>query len=1137
MKFIADVHLHSHYSRATSKNLNLEYLSKFAQLKGVQVVGSGDIAHPGWLAEMKTKLAPAEEGLFCLKEEYENDIRPEVFKTCQGSVRFMLAGEVSNIYKKRDKVRKIHHVVFFPSFDAVEKFQARLEKIGNIRSDGRPILGLDSRDLLEIILETDPQGYLIPAHIWTPWFALLGSMSGFDSVEECFDDLTSHIFALETGLSSDPPMNWRLSVLDRYTLVSNSDAHSPQKLGREANIFNTELSYPAIFQALKNSDPVAFGGTIEFFPEEGKYHYDGHRKCSVRWHPAETIRNNNVCVVCGKPVTVGVMHRVEKLADRPNDFRPNNRHPYKSLISLPEILAEMYNTGVATKRVIETYETLLSKLGPELDILINLPLEEIARNGGALLAEGIRRMRSGEIEIAAGYDGEYGTIRLFSENEREQFSTQLGFFDPNKIELEPSANLSEQAGELKINDQIASYSPPQTAAADEDRPHKASPKDEAPKTDDHPLLKDLNARQRQAVLSNSPALMIVAGPGAGKTATLTRRIAYLIEQNRAVPENILAITFTNKAAEEMRQRLRAWAGPRVTEQIAVKTFHALGALILKEEGSRLGYRAGFTILGESERARFFKTINEKESVRVLSLISHAKNLLLAPPASSSHEDFKEVPQFAELYAAYQFELIKNHCVDFDDLIFLPAQMFEQFPEVAAKYQQRFQWLFVDEYQDVNFAQYRLLRQLAASQNRLCVIGDPDQAIYGFRGARREFFLRFREDFPAAEIVHLDKSYRSPQFILEAAAQMIAAGTEAQTKGLVSDILREGKVQIYRAPTDKAEAEYVVHEIEKMVGGTSYFSLDSGRVVEHEPAVSVKSFADFAVLYRLHSQSRLLEEAFSRSGIPFQIIGETPFYAREEIKSAITLLKFFHNPQSDLHLEELLFDKNLGIGETTAQQIIESAREKQVSLWSALTNASLQKNAAAKFVEKIKAGRERLPGKTVAKIIETVVANFFDKENMNEKKREGFERLILQARPFGDRVDEFLQMAALSAANDEYDPRSDRVALMTLHAAKGLEFPVVFIVGCEENLFPYLKTAAPAELEEERRLLYVGMTRAKEKLILVHAGSRFLFGEKMQNAPSRFLNDIENRLKEFAETRLAPKTALAAPEPNPQLSLF
>jgi PHP family Zn ribbon phosphoesterase len=335
MKFFADLHIHSHYSRATSKNLNFEHLSKWAQLKGITVVGTGDIAHPGWLQEMKDKLEPAEEGLFKLKDEFAAAIRSEVPAACQAPVRFMLAGEISSIYKKNEKVRKVHNVIFAPSLGAVEKIQVALEKIGNIRSDGRPILGLDSRDLLEIILDIDPQDYLIPAHIWTPWFSLLGSKSGFDSVAECFDDLTPHIFALETGLSSDPPMNWRISALDGYTLISNSDAHSPQKLAREANLFDTELSYPSIFEALKSGDPANFLGTTEFFPEEGKYHYDGHRKCGVSWEPRTTIEHNMLCTVCGKPVTVGVMHRVETLADRQVGAQSARSQRYQSLIPLP----------------------------------------------------------------------------------------------------------------------------------------------------------------------------------------------------------------------------------------------------------------------------------------------------------------------------------------------------------------------------------------------------------------------------------------------------------------------------------------------------------------------------------------------------------------------------------------------------------------------------------------------------------------------------------------------------------------------------------------------------------------------------------------------------------------------------------
>ncbi len=317
MKLVADLHLHSHYSRATSKDLTFEHLARWAQLKGVHIVGTGDIAHPGWLQEMRAKLEPAEDGLFRLKEEYVAAVREQIPPACQGTVRFMLAGEISNIYKRHDAVRKVHNVIFAPTLEAVEKIQFALEKIGNIRSDGRPILGLDSRDLLEIVLNVDPRCYLIPAHIWTPWFSLLGSKSGFDSVEECFGDLTPHIFALETGLSSDPPMNWRVAALDRYTLVSNSDAHSPQKLAREATLFDTELTYDALFHALQTGDSRTFRGTVEFFPEEGKYHLDGHRKCGIRWEPPITLAHNGICPVCGKGVTVGVMHRVETLADQP----------------------------------------------------------------------------------------------------------------------------------------------------------------------------------------------------------------------------------------------------------------------------------------------------------------------------------------------------------------------------------------------------------------------------------------------------------------------------------------------------------------------------------------------------------------------------------------------------------------------------------------------------------------------------------------------------------------------------------------------------------------------------------------------------------------------------------------------------
>jgi DNA helicase II / ATP-dependent DNA helicase PcrA len=358
MKFIADFHVHSHFSRSTAKNLDLENLYIAAQLKGITVIGTGDFTHPGWFSEIKEKLTPAEPGLFKLKESIAKRCDQRVPISCRGVVRFILVSEISNIYKKNKKVRKNHNLVFLPNLDLAEKFNSKLDKIGNIKSDGRPILGLDARDLLEILLETTDNGFLIPAHIWTPWFSLLGSKSGFDSIEECFEDLSSYIFAVETGLSSDPLMNWRVSALDGRTLVSNSDAHSPLKLGREANIFNTKLSYSSIKKTIKKGDPKSFIGTYEFYPEEGKYHIDGHRKCNVSFWPEQTRKCDGKCPVCGKPLTLGVLYRVDELSDRPEGEKPEKALPFFNIIPLIEILSDVLEVGPGSKKVMRNYMTL-----------------------------------------------------------------------------------------------------------------------------------------------------------------------------------------------------------------------------------------------------------------------------------------------------------------------------------------------------------------------------------------------------------------------------------------------------------------------------------------------------------------------------------------------------------------------------------------------------------------------------------------------------------------------------------------------------------------------------------------------------------------------------------------------------------
>ena len=426
MDFIADLHVHSRYSRATSRQMNLESLWVWAQRKGITVLGTGDFTHPRWFAELQEKLDPAEPGLYKLKNELCEPLLAEVPVSCRGQVRFMLSAEISTIYKKNDKTRKVHSLILSPDFLAAGRLNAALQEIGNISSDGRPILGLDTKLLLAETLEASPYNIFIPAHIWTPHFSVLGAFSGFNSIEECFEDLSGEIFALETGLSSDPAMNWRLSGLDRYVLVSNSDAHSPTKLAREANVFSCELSFTDMMHALRGKDRQKFKGTIEFFPEEGKYHFDGHRSCCVRLSPEETLKHEGRCPRCGRKVTVGVMHRVQDLSDRQNGFRPQEAFDFESLIPLEEIIAQLSGTGVTSKKVTMIYHALLRSFGSELYILRNCPLKDLYRAGYDTVADALYKVRRREVIIKPGYDGEYGTVTVLSHGKTS--NKQLSLF-------------------------------------------------------------------------------------------------------------------------------------------------------------------------------------------------------------------------------------------------------------------------------------------------------------------------------------------------------------------------------------------------------------------------------------------------------------------------------------------------------------------------------------------------------------------------------------------------------------------------------------------------------------------------------------------------------------------------------------
>lgn len=407
MRIIADFHLHSAYSRATSRDMHLPEIARWGRLKGLSLLGTGDFTHPAYFQEIRSQLDETGKGLLRLKGGKADD------------PLFILTAETSHIYTQGGKGRRIHMMIFAPGLAAAEKINLRLGALGNVKSDGRPIFGFSAKDLVKVVLDIEPACLLVPAHVWTPWFSVFGSQSGFGSLEECFEEETAHIFAIETGLSSDPAMNWRWAALDNLTLISNSDAHSPAKIGREANIFETELSYPAVIEAIKQKDPARFPATIEFFPEEGKYHYDGHRSCRVCFSPEQSREENDCCPVCGKKVVIGVMHRVEELADRPPGFRPPGAISAIHLVPLEEIIAAGYGLGIGSKRVRREYLNLLERGGAELEILLDKSAAELTSFMDSRLVEGILRVRQGLVTVNAGYDGVYGRVNLFPENPTE----------------------------------------------------------------------------------------------------------------------------------------------------------------------------------------------------------------------------------------------------------------------------------------------------------------------------------------------------------------------------------------------------------------------------------------------------------------------------------------------------------------------------------------------------------------------------------------------------------------------------------------------------------------------------------------------------------------------------------------------
>jgi DNA helicase-2/ATP-dependent DNA helicase PcrA len=1037
VRFYADLHVHSKYSRATSRDADLEHLALWARRKGITVVGTGDFTHPAWWEEIRTKLLPAEPGLFRLRPEIEREVARQLPPSCHGPVRFLLEVEISTIYKKGERTRKIHHLIYAASLETAGRIRERLGAIGNISSDGRPILGLDSRHLLEITLQSGPDAYLVPAHVWTPWFAVLGSKSGFDSVEECYGDFAPHIFAVETGLSSDPPMNWRVSSLDRFTLVSNSDAHSPPMLGREACSFDTDLDYFAIRRALETGE--GYGGTVEFFPEEGKYHLDGHRACNVRLEPPETRRLEGRCPACGKPLTVGVMHRVEELADRseeaPTAGRQARVDPYRCLVPLPEMLGEIHGVGSKSKTVEQSVAQLVTRLGPELDILERLPLEEVARAASPLFLEALTRLRAGNVRRDAGYDGEYGVIRLFEPEEIRERAVVAMLFGPAVTD---PTGIQVGTGAVPPGPSSPRPSSPSLPPARREKRERLVHEEAGGEG----LLAGLDPDQRAAAEIVEGPLLIVAGPGTGKTRTLTHRLAHLVAERGAAPENCLAVTFSRRAAAEMEERLAALL-PEAAGRFLVATFHGLGLTMLREQAG-----SEFRVATPAERteiARELFDLSPSKAERLLEEIGRVRCRRSVAPAL-------EIPaELAARTALYEQALVRRALVDFDDLLLRPLALLRERPDLAAAYRVRFRWISIDEYQDVDPLQYALIRLLAPPDANLCAIGDPDQSIYGFRGADVGFFLRFREDWPTARVVHLSRNYRSSRTVVEAAVQAIRPASLVPDRRLVA--VRRGageRIVVQAAASERAEAELVVHTLERLLGGTSAFSFDSGRVGAGDDGDGDElSFDDVAILYRTEAQAPPLIEALGRAGIPFQKRSHRPLAEQPGVRALLPVLQERTEGSIEARLE---------------RAVLESSRDLAATDRTALL-------AAAELLRP----------------------------------------LALRS---GNDLDALLAEAALGEEVDTWDPRAERVSLLTLHAAKGLEFPVVFLAGCEDGLLPLTWPGAePGDLAEERRLFFVGITRAQSRLFLFYSRKRTLRGETRETRPSPFLADLEDALLE------------------------
>ncbi len=876
--------------------------------------------------------------------------------------------------------------------------------MGNLQSDGRPILGLDAKDLLEMVLELDPFAFVIPAHIWTPWFSLFGSKSGFNSIQECFGSLAEHIFALETGLSSDPEMNWLWSDLDKYTLVSNSDAHSGEKLAREANIFSGEPGFETIYRALKGTGAgQKFLGTIEFFPEEGKYHLDGHRKCGVVLDPRETRELGNKCPVCGENLTVGVLNRVLKLADRERPKQPANAPGYTSLIPLNEVISEVLGKGPKTKTVYNLQRKLINSLGSELNILQNVPPQDL-QHFSTPLAEGVQRMRKREVYRDPGFDGQFGTISVFTPEERKEFQQGKSLFPEQKKDLQPwgkSLYKYEQEADTE------------TATGNEEH------------ADYEPVF---NSSQWQAIQAGPCPSLVIAGPGTGKTRTLLGRIEYLL-QHSTQPRHLLVVTFTRAAAREIQQRLLHTFGQQQCLPRA-DTLHALAY-----ENWLNIYNQHPVILSEDDAFSLFAKANpetpQKELSSVWKQLNIARETLCIP---------QELTAYWQNYYKWKDHL---NLVDYADLLDSWLSRLQ-----SDFYSSRYTHVLVDEVQDLSRLQTKILEYLLPSNGHgLFAIGDPAQSIYSFRGAIKDIKKELEQCWPELDTIYLNKNYRSKHNLLNFSTSLFP-----DMPAIESAVKEKGKLTFYSATQGEQEAVWIGQQIKDLLGGTGHLQADQE---DRETLVP----GDIAVLVRIKALIPPLERNLTKMGLPCFVPQNTPFWQDPRIELILNTAARFLGIDWDENKETLDCPEKIIVGGPQAISLYyQDIHPFDPLFWNSHAFQQLKK----RFQE-----------------------------------FEGWSGL--------------LSWIQLESDLDLAREKAQKIRIITYHAAKGLEFDTVFLPALEQGIIPYAgkeffsgRRESHPDQEEEKRLFYVGLTRAKNNLILSSSAKRKIYGKNYQLNKSPFL---------------------------------